>query len=171
MSSKSDGLVIRRAAKDDVPAILALYNDEIEHGFATLNITPQTLEKRYAWFDAHQSARHVIFTAEKDGRFAGFVSLSVFRETEAYAPCVELSVYVAKDARGCGVGDALMDTIIAYAKSCGEINTIVSVITSKNAPSIRLHEKHGFTKCGLIPDAAVKMDMSIDVALYVLSVR
>ena len=163
--------VIRPTVREDIPAMLALYNDEILHGTATLNCTPQTLEQRFAWFEAHQSKRHISLSAELDGEFAGFASLSVFRTAQGYDPCVELSVYVTKNARGKGVGDTLMTSVIDYAKNCGAVNTVVSVITSENAPSIRLHEKHGFTRCGVIPHAAVKFGKPVDVMLYVLDVR
>ncbi|HEY7691446.1 MAG TPA: GNAT family N-acetyltransferase [Gaiellaceae bacterium] len=64
-----------------------------------------------------------------------------------YAGVVENSVYVAADARGRGVGSALLDRLIADADSSG-IWTIQASIFADNTGSIAFHERRGFRVVG-----------------------
>ena len=44
---------LRIARQADLPQLLEIYNYEVTHGVATLDVHPQTMEQRQAWFDAH----------------------------------------------------------------------------------------------------------------------
>ena len=46
-------LIIRSIAEDDVFACLSIYNYEVEHGVATLDLEPRTLEEWHEWYNAH----------------------------------------------------------------------------------------------------------------------
>ena len=85
---------IRKAQEADLPALLDIYNYEVEHGTATFDLHPKTLEERREWFDQHPGGRHILLSAVEDGRAVGYASLSPYREKEAYAATVELSIYV-----------------------------------------------------------------------------
>lgn len=49
---------VRTARKDDLPALLAIYNDEIEHGTATFDTRPLTLDERRPWLEVHNRGNH-----------------------------------------------------------------------------------------------------------------
>lgn len=162
---------IRIAEIDDLPELLAIYNDEVEHGVATLDITPQTLEQRLVWFNEHGTSHHPLICAvSNDGRIAGYASLSSYRSKEAYYSTVELSVYVAPEFRRRGVASQLMTHILDLARQSDSIHTVVSVITVGNSASIRLHETFGFTYCGRIRNVAVKFGRFLDIDNYQLMV-
>lgn len=59
-------MLIRTAELSDLPALLAIYNDEVKKGVATFDTEPQTLEERRAWFDAHNIENHPLLTAVAD---------------------------------------------------------------------------------------------------------
>ena len=101
-------LIIRKARQEDLPSLLAIYNYEIEHGTATFDLNPKTLEERQKWFDLHSGGKYLLLTAEEDGRAVGYASLSPYREWEEYAQTVELSIYVDAAHRRKGIGDQLM---------------------------------------------------------------
>lgn len=48
-------IVIRAATEDDLPAILAIYNEVIATTTAVYDYEPHTLEMRRAWFQAKKS--------------------------------------------------------------------------------------------------------------------
>lgn len=147
---------IRIAQQADLPALLDIYNDEVLHGVATLDLTAKTLAERQVWFDAHNKANHPLIVAQIDGEIAGYASLSDYREKEAYRTTVELSIYVARAFRRQGVATTLMGAILDMAHADDRTHLVVSVITSGNQASKILHDKFGFTFCGTIPEAGMK---------------
>ena len=59
-------MIIRTAEEKDMPELLAIYNYEVEHGFATFDLTPKTLEERMVWFREHNIGNHPLIIAEED---------------------------------------------------------------------------------------------------------
>ena len=163
-------MLIRKAERQDIPALLDIYNYEIDNGIATLDINRKSPEDWRKWYDNHNIGNHPLIVCECDGETVGYASLSSYREKEAYSTTVELSVYVSAYHRGKGVGKALMAEILRIAKEDESICTVVSVITSGNEASCRLHEYFGFEYCGKIRDAAIKFGKFIDIENYSLRV-
>lgn len=159
---------IRKAEREDLDQLLEIYNYEVLNGTATFDLKPKTLEEHLKWFDAHNIGNHPLWLAEVDGMTAGYVSLSAYREKEAYHSTVELSLYVSKDYRRQGVARELLKNILAYARQSDEIHTVVSVITGGNEGSIKLHESFGFVYCGTIKEVGIKFGRLLDVSNYQL---
>ncbi len=162
--------MIRKAQSKDIPALLEIYNYEVKNGVATLDINEKTPEQWTEWFGRHNIKNHPLIVMEKDGAIKGYASLSSYREKEAYASTVELSIYVHPSHRGQGVGTALMSEILKIAKADSTVHTVVSVITTGNAASEKLHDKFGFTFCGKIKEAGIKFGEFVDISNYQLTV-
>lgn len=161
-------LLVRRAVREDCPAILAIYNDAVLTTTASYDYEPRTLEHRLEWFDAHRRDDYAIFVAEEaaaDGvrRIVGWSSLSKFHDRMGYRFTCENSVYVAADSRGSGVGTALLAPLMPAAQARG-LHAIVAVIDAANAASVRLHAKFGFEQVGLFRQVGYKFDRWLDVA-------
>lgn len=71
---------------------------------------------------------------------------SLFR-APVYAGVAEVSVYVENDARGLGVGSALLSKLIAASEREG-FWTLQAGIFPENEASLALHKKHGFRVVG-----------------------
>ncbi len=162
--------MIRIAERKDILALLEIYNYEVRNGVATLDINEKNSEQWTEWFNKHNIKNHPLIVMEEEGKIKGYASLSSYREKEAYASTVELSIYVHPDFRGQGVGAALMKEILEMAKNDCTIHTVVSVITSGNAVSEKLHDKFGFTFCGKIKEAGIKHGKFVDISNYQLIV-
>ena len=163
-------ILIRQAERADLQALLDIYNYEVIHGVATLDLQPKTIEQWEKWFEEHNVGNHPLIVALRDDHVAGYASLSSYREKEAYQSTVELSVYVAPQDRGCKVATALMEAILKMAREDKSIHTVVSVITTGNEASCRLHEKFGFEFCGTIREVGVKFGKYLDIDNYQLGV-
>ena len=163
-------MMIRKPTRQDIPALLDIYNYEVENGVATLDINKKTLSDWEEWYDDHNVENHPLIVAEIENEIAGYATLSSYRAKEAYKSTVELSVYVSPVHRQMGVGTALMEEILRLAKEDESIHTVVSVITSGNAASCRLHEKFGFTFCGTIKEVGLKFGRYVDIDNYYLLV-
>lgn len=163
-------LIIRSIAKDDVFASLTIYNYEVEHGVATLDLEPRTLEEWYEWYNAHSDEHHPIIVGTIDDVVVGYASLSPYRLKDAFKSTVELSIYIHQDYRGQGVATRLMERILEMAKEDTMIHNIVSVITAGNEESTKLHNRFGFTYCGLTPEVGFKHGKYQDTETYALLV-
>ena len=163
-------MLIRRGEERDLPALLEIYNDEVEHGVATFDLNPKSMKEWEHWFAAHNVDNHPLIVAEEDGVAVGYATLSSYREKEAYRTTVELSLYVHREHRRRGIATALMDAILAMAREDESIHTVVSVITAENDTSIALHEKFGFAPCGIIHDVGIKFGRYLSIANYELPV-
>lgn len=163
-------MIIRKAKGTDIEALLAIYNYEVEHGVATLDLQPKTLGEWWNWYNVHNVENHPLLVVEIEGVVAGYATLSAYREKEAYKSTVELSIYVDAAHRGAGVATALMEAILAEAKADERTHTVVSVITSGNTASEKLHKKFGFEYCGSIKEVGIKFGEYRDIDNYRLGV-
>ena len=72
---------IRSARADDLPAVIDIYNYEVEHGVATFDTVPWTLEERAPWFAVHASPQHplsrVVLMLVRAG-YRGGAALEIF---------------------------------------------------------------------------------------------
>ncbi|WP_037571378.1 GNAT family N-acetyltransferase [Phaeacidiphilus oryzae] len=125
--------------------VLAIYQQGIDEGDATF----ETAAPGWADFDRSKAPRHrfVALDAE-DGRVLGWVAVSPVSARSAYAGVVEHSVYVSREARGRGVGRALLDALIASTEAAG-VWTVQSGIFPENTASLALHERAGFRVIGV----------------------
>lgn len=160
-------VIVRPANLADVPALLEIYNYEVENGVATLDLQPKSMSAWELWFDAHQAPNHPLVVAEVDGTVAGYACLSPFRHKDAYRSTVELSVYTHPDWRRRGVASVLMDDILRRAGENPDIHLVISVITGNNLASERLHRKFGFTHVGDIGEVAFKHGKYLSISMFV----
>jgi L-amino acid N-acyltransferase YncA len=133
----------RAMRAEDWPAVKAIY----EQGIATRLATFETEAPEWeAWDAGHLAEPRLV--AERDGEVLGWAALSpVSRRRPCYAGVVEESVYVAEQARGQGIGIALLGRICADAEAAG-IWTIQTSIFPENVASIELHRRCGFRIVG-----------------------
>jgi len=143
--------------------ILAILNHEILHSTALFDYTPRTSEDMRRWFEHKRNGDFpVLGVIDDNDRVLGFASYGTFRAWPAYKYTVEHSIYVNQEHRGKGLGDRLMQGLIAEATNHG-LHVLVAGIESSNTTSIRLHHKYGFTSCGRITQAGFKFGRWLDL--------
>jgi phosphinothricin acetyltransferase len=153
---------IRWAERQDVPGILEIYNEAVLNTTATADYEPQTLDKRLEWFDIRESGGYPILVAEERGRIVGWSSLSPYHSRPGYRFSAEISVYVAADWRGQGIGKLLLPPLLEAGIARG-LHAIVASIDSENEASIRLHAAHGFDMKCRLNQLIYKFDRWLDV--------
>lgn len=154
--------VVRRAQRSDVPGILEIYNDAVLHTTASYDYEPRTLENRLAWFDDHQTNDYAVFVAESAGRVLGWSALNRYHDRMGYRFTAENSIYVAADARGRGIGKALMPPLIDAGRK-RSLHAILAAIDGTNEASIRLHRAFGFETVGHFKQVGHKFGRWLDV--------
>lgn len=163
-------MTIRPAEQKDAQDLREIYNYEVTHGTATFDVQEKTLEDRQRWIAVHNVDNHPLLVAEIDGRAAAYASLSSFRDWEAYASTVELSVYVHPAYRRRGLARALMDALLTMAREDPRTHVVVSVITGGNEASLALHRAFGFTHSGTLHEVGQKYGRYLDVEYLELRV-
>ena len=83
----------------------------------------------------------------------GWLDFKKFLPRCAYRGTAEISVYVDEKFRRQGVAGRLLKQAIARAPSL-EITAIVGLIFAHNEPSLKLFERLGFERWGLLPRIA-----------------
>jgi len=78
----------------------------------------------------------------------GFARVSPYSVRKAYAGVGEHGVYVAPEARGRGVGLALLEALAEAAEAAG-YHKLTSRVFTTNAASLALHRAAGFTEVGI----------------------
>ena len=147
----------RDAVEADLPSIVTIYNATIPGREVTADLEPVSVESRLAWFRAHNSERRPLWVVERVGQnreaMLGWLSFSDFYGRPAYGATVEISIYLAENARRTGLGTTMLERAIDHAPSLS-IKTLLGFIFGHNAASLRLFETHGFTRWGTLPRVA-----------------
>ena len=134
---------IRSMRKDDWPAVRTIYSEGIATGNATFETETPEWEK---WDRGHLADCRII--ASDGRRILGWAALSSVSGRRVYSGVAEVSLYVAAEARGRGVGKLLLQSLVEQSERCG-IWTLQAGIFPENLPSIALHKSCGFREVGL----------------------
>jgi L-amino acid N-acyltransferase len=157
-------LLIRDATEADLPGVLAIYNDAVRTSTAVYTEELDTLEGRRRWFEARAAAGFPVLAAVEAASVLGFASFGDFRPWPGYKHTVEHSVYVAEAARGQGIGPALVSALLPRAGALGK-HMMIAGIDAANETSIRMHERLGFERAGVLREVGRKFERWLDLLL------
>lgn len=158
-------MTVRRADSTDLPRIVEIHNQAIL-SHATAYLEPLELTARRAWFEGHDPQRYPIFVSETDGEVAGWCSLSEYRSGRgAVAQTTEISYFVHEDHRRRGHAKRLIDHGLAQCPALG-LRTVIAILLGNNTGSVRLLEKAGFERWGLLPAVARFEERDVDHLYY-----
>ena len=133
---------LRPLEPEDWPAVAEIYWDGMRDGLATFETEVPAWEE---WDRGHLPHHRLV--AEILGEVVGFAAFAPASSRRCYAGVAENSVYVARSARGLGIGRALLEALIEGAEEAG-IWTIQTSIFPENRASLALHERCGFRVVG-----------------------
>jgi L-amino acid N-acyltransferase YncA len=133
----------RPATLDDADAIARIYNEGIADRVATFETRFRTAQEVRGWFDGV----HPVVVVEDAGDVIAFAATSSYRNRECYAGIAEVSLYVARAARGRGVGRMALAALIEHAGQAGYWK-LVSRVFPENRASRGLIRSMGFREVG-----------------------
>jgi phosphinothricin acetyltransferase len=127
------------------PDVRRIYADGIATGDATL----EREAPDWVHFDrSHRPSCRLVACAAPRGPVVGWTALSRYSPRRVYAGVAWESVYVDADARGRGVGRALLQALIEASEAAG-FWTLFAGVMAENVTSLALHHRVGFRHVGV----------------------
>lgn len=167
MSAPSGRIEVRDATPADLPAVAAIYTHYVLRTTTTFNTQVRTPRDWVERFDGDVvNGRYHLVVAVADGAVAGYVETQQFRPKPAYDQSVELSVYVAPDAQGRGVGNALYGHLLGRLESDDQFHRAYAIIALPNDRSVAFHTRWGFAHRGTLTETGYKFGRYLDVAYF-----
>ena len=102
---------------------------------------------------------------DQDGSVLGYAYASRHRERAGYRWSVDISVYVAGQARGRGVGRALYGELLPILRRQRFVNAYAGIGLPNDA-SVAIHESLGMTLICVYKKVGWKLSQWVDVAWY-----
>ena len=159
-------LSIRDAMPADMEAVTAIYAPAVRHGTASFELNPPDVATMTLRFAAVVESGLPYLVALREGRIVGYAYAGLYRPRPAYRFTVEDSIYVAPEAKGGGVGSALMAVLLDRATAAGARQMLAVIGDPPHQPaSIALHRRFGFTDAGLLRAVGWKFDAWRDTLL------
>ncbi len=139
-----DDVMVRPAAPEDAEALARIYNEGIEDRVATFETQPRSAADVRSWI----RGRYPVLVVEEGGEVVGWAASFAYSERECYAGVAEFSLYVARAARGRGLGRHLLGALVGAAAAAG-FHKLVAKIFAENAASLEMVAAAGFRRVGV----------------------
>ena len=152
---------VRPSSKDDLKAIVGIYNWAVNQTFATIDSEPLDAEEAQAWWEMHGKRSKLLVSVDETG-VIGWARLLPWKQRGF--DVVECLVYVDPVHHSRGIGAALLTELMNEARDLGYLTAVASVATDNRA-GLALFTKHGFEVVGTIKNAAHKFDRWMDITL------
>ncbi|MEJ2668663.1 MAG: GNAT family N-acetyltransferase [Deinococcales bacterium] len=111
---------------------------------ATFETRHRTAREIEGWLDG----RHPVVVVRGGGAVLAFAACSEYRSRECYRDIAEFSVYVAREARGRGLGGLALEGLVKAGVAAG-LRKLVSRVFVENVASRRLLARRGFREVGV----------------------
>lgn len=141
------------ATLEDLPAIVAIYNETIAGRMVTADLEPVTVESRRKWFDEHSPDFRPLWVMKSGGKVVAWLSFQSFYGRPAYNGTAEISIYITEDCRSRGIGGILLNRAFAACPEIG-VHTLLGFVFGHNEPSLKLLSKFGFERWAHLPRVA-----------------
>ena len=153
---------VRDATEEDLPGILAIYNDVIATSTAIYTESPVTLADRADWMRARREQGYPVLVTEDETGITGYGAFGDFRAWPGYRHTVEHSVHVRADRRAHGIGAAIVAELLRRASAMKK-HVMIAGVDADNIASLRLHERLGFEKVAHFREVGWKFGRWLDL--------
>ena len=153
--------MIRNAMESDIPAMLAIYAPYVENTTYTFEYTVPT-EKEFLARFREITVQFPWLVWEEAGRVVGYAYGSLPFARTAYAWAGEVSIYLAPEAQGHGIGRKLYAALEALMEYQG-YRVFYAIITQENQGSLAFHKALGYKEVGVFSHCGLKFDRWLNV--------
>jgi phosphinothricin acetyltransferase len=160
------GVTFRPAIAADAPVLVNIYNHYVSTSTVTFDLEVWTIDDMAYKIESVNALGMPFIVAEREGELVGYAYLSTFREKAAYDTTMENTLYLTEAARGARIGATMLEELCRIGAIAG-VREVIAVIanTPDAVPSIRLHDKAGFTRVGEMDNVGRKFDEWIGIVM------
>ncbi len=133
---------IEKLTEKHWPQVSFIYQSGLATGNA--NFSSQIPDWRQ-WDASHVKNCRLIAT--EDGHVLGWAALTAIADSCVFAGVAEISIYIAEEWRGKGVGKILLKELIQQSEA-NNFWTLEARVFAENAASIKIHIDNGFRIVG-----------------------
>ena len=148
--------MIRLATEADIPAILDIYAPYVLETTYSFEYTVPTREEFTARFH-HHTHYCPWLVWEEEGAVLGYAYGAPAFERAAYRWCGEVSIYLAPQAQGRGIGKKLYAVLEKLMERLG-YRLLYAIVTSENTGSVAFHEALGYRQRAVFPHCGFKFN-------------
>ena len=142
--------MLRDANEDDLQDIVEIYNVAMKKRSAGSAVEPVTIDERRPWLAEHSPEHYPLWVWEIEKRVAGWLSFQPFMPRSGYRGTAEISVYVHSDFHRHGVARRLLKAALERSDDL-QLTCLIGLILGNNRASLKLFERLGFERWGLLP--------------------
>lgn len=151
-----------------LPGLAAVLADVVAGGASVGFRLPFGPEEALAWWrtrrDAVADGTLQVWVADNDDRIVGTISLALVTKPNGVHRAEIVKVMVHRDARGRGLGRALLAAAEQSAAEQGLTLLLLDTVTGSDAE--RLYEKAGWTRLGVVPGYAADPDGKLEASTF-----
>lgn len=151
--------MIREFRLEDLQSVTDICNYYIRTSTATFEleeVSPEQMARRFA-------PEFPGLVAVEGGGVAGYAYVHPWKERAAYAPTLELTVYLAPEFCGRGLGKPLVAELIERTRRLERFRSVIACITADNERSISLFRSLGFDQVSFFRSVGEKFGQLLDV--------
>ncbi len=156
---------IRSARPSDAETVQAIYAPIVETTAISFEDVPPSATEMAQRIESTSRQGYPYLVAERNGEVIAYAYAGPHRARAAYRSSVDVTIYVAEDARGGGVGRTLYTELLTSLRRA-EFHAAFAGIALPNPGSIALHEAVGFTHLGTYREVGFKFDRWHDVGWW-----
>ena len=153
-------IIIRVACKNDVPSILNIYEKYANDPTSVVSfeeVAPSVTEMEERRVNVVSNGDPYLVATTNDNRVVGYAYSHPFRKRTAYSKTTEISIYVAENMQGRGVGKMLMKELIAYCKTVSKKKSLIAVLGSEKLQTF--YKRFGFRTVGCLRSVGYKKEV------------
>ncbi len=157
---------IRPAVDSDCPALAAIYNHYILNTVITFEeelVDAAAFAARIA--KVHSAGLPWLVAEGENSEVLGYAYAAPWHARSAYRHTVEVSVYLAPQSTGRGLGTRLYEALFPMLRS-KNIHVAIGGLTLPNPASEALHQKFGMKKVAHYQEVGFKFGQWLDVGYW-----
>ena len=148
-------VVIRCAQESDASALLEFIKINLADGGGMIGEPDEftkTEDDEKAWIKAlNDDPKQLLLVGDADGIIVGIIDFHI-QKRRRVAHWGSFGMSVRPGWRSFGVGNALLDGLLVWARSVPEIEKITLAVRADNHRAIALYKKYGFAQSGCAKD-------------------
>ncbi len=160
--------VIRTATLADAPRILEIYAPYVQDTAISFEYEVPSLAE-FEGRIRNTLQKYPYLVAEVDGMVMGYAYAGPFIRRAAYDLCSEVTIYLAQEAKKCGLGRALYEELEGQLRQMGILNLYACIAYPEqedeyvNANSVEFHTHMGYRMVGTFHKSGYKFGRWYDM--------